>query len=293
MYEEKNQKAFTAKNISNYIINSNVDAIKDDDGRRYFILDLSNKRKGDFTFFKDIYDNCMNDQVGEAFYSYLLTVDLKGYHDQDFPPTKAKEDAIVKRLDSVAKFLKEKYILKSKDFITNLKDAYAEYCSYCIIDGCKECHKIEFNKRLEALNITPYKSNGVSNSYKVKHPLLIEIANKNKWMHSTDVFESDDKFDDILPSDLDKCDKDREIEELRKQVVELKKQLEEKKEVIIVKPKVDINKMVESCNDFSMSIDNVQKQLKRINKDMKKVINKEVKKESFNSFLDDLDAICN
>jgi len=295
MYEEKNQKAFTAKNISNYIINSNVDAIKDDDGRRYFILDLSNKRKGDFTFFKDIYDNCMNDQVGEAFFSYLLTVDLKGYHDQDFPPTKAKEDAIVKRLDSVAKFLKEKYILKSKDFITNLKDAYAEYCSYCIIDGCKECHKIEFNKRLEALNITPYKSNGVSNSYKVKHPLLIEIANKNKWMHSTDVFESDDKFDDILPSDLDKCDKDREIEQLRYQIAELKKQLEDKNniEVVIEKPKIDVEKMVESCNDFSMSIDNVQKQLKRINKDMKKVKSKEVKKESIEDFLNDLDKMCN
>ena len=172
---------------------------------------------------------------------------------------------------------------------------YVEYCSYCVIDGCKECHKIEFNKRLEALNITSYKSNGVHNSYKIKHSVLMEIANKNKWMHSTDVFESDDKFDDTLPSDLDKCDKDREIEELRKQVAELKKQLEEKKEVIleVVKEKVDINKMVESCNDFSMSIDNVQKQLKRINKDMKKVKSKEVKKESIDTFLDDLDAMCN
>jgi hypothetical protein len=90
-YEDKFQKAFTAKNISNYIINSNVDAIKDDDGRRYFILDLSNKRKGDFTYFNKIYENCMNDSVGEAFFAYLMTVDLTGYHDQDFPTTKAKE----------------------------------------------------------------------------------------------------------------------------------------------------------------------------------------------------------
>jgi hypothetical protein len=42
-----------------------------------------------------------------------------------------------------------------------------------------------------------------------------------------------------------------------------------------------------------MSIDNVQKQLKRINKDMKKVKSKEVKKESIDTFLDDLDAMCN
>ena len=106
-YEDKFQKAFTAKNISNYIINSNVDAIKDDDGRRYFILDLSSKRKGDLNYFNKIYNECMNDQVGEAFFSYLHSVDITGYHDQDFPLTKAKEDAKVKRLDTVARYIKE------------------------------------------------------------------------------------------------------------------------------------------------------------------------------------------
>jgi hypothetical protein len=35
------------------------------------------------------------------FFAFLHSVDLTGYHDQDFPITKAKEDAIVKRLDSV------------------------------------------------------------------------------------------------------------------------------------------------------------------------------------------------
>jgi len=229
MYEEKNQKCFTAKSISNYIINSNVDAIKDDDGRRYFILDLSNKRKGDFKFFKEIHDNCINDEVGGAFFSYLHSVDLTGYHDQDFPTTKAKEDAIVKRLDSVARYIKEKYILKNKDFDTNLKDAHVEYCSFCELDGVKDCCKIEFNKRLEALHIISFKSGNTHNKYKVKHPALMEIASKNKWMHSTDVFESLDKFDDE-PSNLDKDDKDREIAELKKQIEELKMQLEQKKD---------------------------------------------------------------
>ena len=54
----------------------------------------------------------MNDEVGEAFFSYLHTVDLTGYHDQDFPITKAKEDAIVKRLDSVARYNKRKIYIK-------------------------------------------------------------------------------------------------------------------------------------------------------------------------------------
>ena len=84
----------------------------------------------------------MNDEVGDAFFSYLHTVDLTGYHDQDFPTTKAKEDAVVKRLDSVALYLKDKYILKYKNFDTNLKDAHIEYTEYCSLNNMKGHCKI-------------------------------------------------------------------------------------------------------------------------------------------------------
>ena len=40
----------------------------------------------------------MNDNVGQAFFAYLQTIDLTGYHDQDFPATRAKEDAIVGKI---------------------------------------------------------------------------------------------------------------------------------------------------------------------------------------------------
>jgi hypothetical protein len=30
----------------------------------------------------------MNDEVGEAFFSFLHSVNLNGYHDQDFPATR-------------------------------------------------------------------------------------------------------------------------------------------------------------------------------------------------------------
>jgi hypothetical protein len=38
--EGKNANSFQSNNMNNYILNSNNDAIKDDDGRRYFILDI-------------------------------------------------------------------------------------------------------------------------------------------------------------------------------------------------------------------------------------------------------------
>ena len=226
-YEDKFQKAFTAKNISNYIINSNCDAIKDDDGRRYFILDLSNKRKGDHAYFNNIYSKCMNDEVGEAFFSYLQTIDLTGYHDQDFPATKAKEDAIVKRLDSVAKYIKEKYILKYRDFKTNLKDAFDEFTNFCIDSGTKDCCKIEFNKRLESIKITSYKSGNIHNKFNYTHTKLIEIATFNKWMHTTDQYEDvtadpfiDSKLDTGLQKDIE--EKDAEIKLLRQQIEKMK-----------------------------------------------------------------------
>ena len=228
-YEDKFQKAFTAKNISNYIINSNVDAIKDDDGRRYFILDLSSKRKGDLNYFNKIYNECMNDQVGEAFFSYLHSVDLTGYHDQDFPITKAKEDAIVKRLDSVARYIKEKYILKFKNFDTTLKDAHLEYTEFCNINSIKECCKIEFNKKLESYKITSYKSGNVHNKYNYKHEKLEEIAVANKWKHKTDQYDNGDQFidDNDLDHGINKDaeEKDNEIKKLREEIEILKNKL--------------------------------------------------------------------
>ena len=207
--------------------------------------------------------------------------------------TKAKEDAIVKRLDTVIRYLKDKYILKSKDFDTNLKDAYLEYCSYCVIDGSKECCKIEFNKRLEALNITSFKSGNIHNRYRVKHCILMDIANKNKWLHSTDIFETDDKFDDEkdVISDLDMTDKDREIDNLKKQIEELKKQLEVKKEVVIeeVKPNIDMTVMANSYNEFSLTVDSMMKHIKKDKKRLKE----EKKTGDFCSFLDNLDELCN
>ena len=227
-YEEKHEKAFTAKNISNYIINSNVDAIKDDNGRRYFILDLSNKRKGDLEFFDKIYNGCMNDEVGEAFFSYLYSVDLTGYHDQDFPATRAKEDAMLKRLDSVAIYIKDKYILKYKNFDTNLKDAHIEYTEFCSLNNIRGHCKIEFNKKLESYKMTSYKCGNTHNKFNIKHDKLEEIAKRNKWKHKTDHYENKDQFvDDDLDNGISKDmeDKDAEIKALKEQLEIMKNKM--------------------------------------------------------------------
>ncbi len=43
MLESKGEKRIESTNINNYIINSNHDCIKDDDGRHIYILDVNPK----------------------------------------------------------------------------------------------------------------------------------------------------------------------------------------------------------------------------------------------------------
>jgi hypothetical protein len=269
-YEKKNETSFVGKNINNIIINSNVDAIKNDEGRRYFILDLSNEKKGDSKFWDSIY-KCMNNEVGEAFFSYLHNVDLTDYHDQAFPSTQAKQDAIVKRLESVAKFIKDDYILRKRDLNCNLQHLYGSYKQYCANTGAKAEHKIEFNSRMTKYKLEGKKSGNDHNKFNYKQEYLVEIATKNKWLHKTDVYflSPDEVFCDDGPIDdapLDrgiKDDKDEEIEsvkdkeinELKAQVEALKKQMQE-----MTKPKV-----VDPVEHLLQSIIELQQQQKEVN----------------------------
>lgn len=302
-YEDKFVKAFTARNISNYIINSNVDAIKNDEGRRYFILDLSHKRKGDIKFFDNIYKSCMNDECGDAFFSYLFSVDLTNYHDQDFPATQGKQDAIVKRLDTVSKFIKEKYILKYKDFKINLQDAHNEYLLYCLSIGGREICKIDFNKKLDTLNIKSFKSGNDHNKFSYTHEKLLEIAKINKWMHDTDQFEIkmdpfDSELDHGLVKDLE--EKNAEIKALKEQIEMLtnkakiiiepldnniEEEEEEKEPVKIIKQ--DPYEMIRQ--QFIQDQANMVEYLKMKEKPKKK---KPIDKQCFELFMDDIYDLC-
>jgi hypothetical protein len=73
VFRDLYEKAFQAENLCNFIINSNVDAIKDSQGRRYIILPLNAKYKENHEYFNNLRTKCFNMQTGEAFYSYLMT----------------------------------------------------------------------------------------------------------------------------------------------------------------------------------------------------------------------------
>jgi len=158
--------------------------------------------------------------VGEAFFSFLHSVDLTGYLDQSFPITKAKEDATAKRIDSVERFIKDNYILRYRDMMTNLKSLYEEYTIFCEGIGIRPKCKIEFNTHLNKIDIVGYKSGNENNKFKYNHKQLLDIGNKNKWMHHTDQYEVKEvvvsKVDAGIFTDAE--DKDAEIAKLKEQI---------------------------------------------------------------------------
>lgn len=227
----KQENRFQIRNINNYTIDSNNDAIKDDEGRRYFILDVSHKHKEDHKYFMPIREKCFNDLVGSAFYSYMLEYDTEGFVPQKYPMTKSKLNSFVNHLDHAYEFLKYDYLLLStpRGIEISTKDLYIEYEVYCKGKGYKAQKKTDFMTKLEQIGISITRKRlgndkNASNCIVVNLKDLQTISNKNKWIHELDE-------DDIRIVEDDEEEEERPetvvIREKEDEIVALKKQLEE------------------------------------------------------------------
>ncbi len=242
MIEGKGKDAVEHKNINNYFLLSNNDAITDDEGRRYFILPVNTKVMGNSAYFDDLYKKCFNDKVGHCFYCYMMEVDLTNYYAQKYPITSSKKDSFVKRLDSVYKFLKETFILKSLS-VERIKvnDLYLSYVEFCEYDKSKAKGKIDFCNTLKNIGFE-YKKSNSSNYYRITLDELKEKAEKFNWIHELDdmkvkepiktmkkdiVLNKKDYFSEKVP-EIKRFDMDEQyqrvlkIDKLRKEINRLK-----------------------------------------------------------------------
>jgi hypothetical protein len=182
---------------------SNNDAIKDDDGRRYFILDISPHRVGDNKYWNMIYKNCFNDKVGKALFQYFYEIDVTDFNPQIMPLTQNKIDSQTKRLDSVFKFIKENYILHSKSIKISCNELYSEY-KYSPEAKYKPCAKEDFHKKLLDIGFIKIKKS-TSQFYDMNFKDLLNIATKRNWISEYDEFitADADADDTSLNSPLD------------------------------------------------------------------------------------------
>jgi hypothetical protein len=258
LLEEKNKNSYKADNLNNSVINSNCDAVKEDDGRRFFIADVSTRFIGNTEYFNIFYDTVMNDEVGHAFYCYLMEVDTENFNPQIFPVTNNKLDSIAKRLDSVYQFLKDEFVLTGLKMNVVVADIFKMYQEYCFDNSLRAYGKIDFNKKMQEINLNYSKGTGGKvNVYKYQHDVLLEIATRLKWIHKLDVFEQNVQSK-VKPEKVKKVeeeDEDDDEEEEVKPVVQILDQVvkvEEKKVTVSKKP----NQLkITECNFDSESSD--------------------------------------
>jgi hypothetical protein len=219
MIECKGKDVREELNLNNYILISNNDAIQDDEGRRYFILDISTENIKDEIYFNKLY-SCFDDEVGQLFYSFLIDIPLVGYISQSYPITNSKLDSFAKRLDSVYKFIKDEFILTKEDIKRQtVQELYDYYCAYCSNPKrvLKIKNKIEFNNTLSDVGIKWKKSNA-QNVYKITFEELQKIANKLHWVHELDDYRIKDESYDY---GIDKSDKSVDVNIIFNEKIEL------------------------------------------------------------------------
>jgi hypothetical protein len=224
--EAKYGGMYQTQNMNNYAINSNNDSIRDDDGRRFYILDVSHLFKNNREYFKKLRDRCFNDNVGEAFYNYMIEVDTEGFIPQNYPMTKSKLISHIKRLPKEYDFIKQNYILKNLGINSTPKVLYNLYKEFC---SKKPLIKSEFITKLSIVGICHRKTNG-NNYYKYSFEELKKIGEELHWLHETDDYEDVNEQDDNNVVDQ----KDNIIESLKLEIESLKKQLTESSKVVQV-----------------------------------------------------------
>jgi hypothetical protein len=92
-YEPKFKSPFTAPNYAHVIMTTNHDwaVPAAEDARRFAVLDVSNRRKGDFAYFAAL-RNHIDSGGSEAFLDVLLNLDLRGFDPRKLPQTLALAD---------------------------------------------------------------------------------------------------------------------------------------------------------------------------------------------------------
>jgi hypothetical protein len=256
VYRDVYEKAFPAENTNNYIVVSNVEAIQGSDGRKFHILDLSTKYMKNHKYFEDLKNKCFNNDVGDAFMSYLNELDLSEYHsEKSMPITRAKMDAIDSRLESSFKFIKQEYYLKQQSILISPTDLHEQYLKWCKTsqDGKYIPRgRNEFNQQMKNLGFI-YKRDASGNKYNISINEINEVATKRNWKHELDEFEHNTNTNNYMFDD----ENDKQIIALQEQIKQLQEQLKQQQKA----PEQILNDIV---NNADVNDDNNIKKVKQI-----------------------------
>jgi hypothetical protein len=207
-FADKNVKRVQAANINNYVIITNHKAIKRPDGRRYYVVDLNTKYCNNHKYFANLRETCFNEKVGYAFYNYLMEMDTDDFNSLVMPDTQAKLDMVADLLSPIEKFLKQEFLLPSRDIKLKIKELYSRYEKYCDDNDLRAETPAEFRSGMKQYEFD-FKTISGYNCYRITVDQLKTVATKRKWLHDLDKDFADE---DDEPLDVDNEDNDKAVD---------------------------------------------------------------------------------
>jgi hypothetical protein len=237
-------------NTFNIIITSNNDSIglSQNNNSRYVVLDISEHRIGDTSYFEKLTKAINSIEVKRAFYEDMMDryESLSHWSEDVIPDSESRKTKIIEALPCIYKFIKEEYILKSIDLNMKTNDFLEFYKE-------KSKDKTSVNKIgrfLAKLEIKPVKmSNNAGYKYIKTSKELLDTFQKLNFMDDTvDLINNDDDshHDNIYKT---------KYEEAMKRIQVLEKQLNcqyVKEEPEFVNPKEEEQEVV---NDLDVIVD--------------------------------------
>ena len=173
-------------NTFNIIITSNNDSIglTQNNNSRYVVLDISEHRIGDTSYFQNLTKALNNLDVKRAFYEDMIErfEALTEWSEDIIPESESRKTKIIEALPCIYKFIKEQFILKSCDLNMKTNDFFDFYK-----DKTKDKTTVnKIGRFLAKLEIKPIKmSNNAGYKYVKSSKELLETFQKLNFMDDT------------------------------------------------------------------------------------------------------------
>ncbi|MBK9285073.1 MAG: hypothetical protein IPM51_12270 [Sphingobacteriaceae bacterium] len=255
--------AIFTDNIGSYIISSNHLAILiAPDDRRYAVLDINEKFKGNYAYFDDLAQD-LDDETGEAFFCYLYEHARKNLNWQEnrIPRTDSKQEMIIETLPRVFKYIKETYLKRQKD----MKLSLDLFCKNFNAQEGKDQTTTSIAKILKTANIIHKKKKSKRDDggqttisfLDYTYDELLQIFKNKNWIHETDDIDMNEEIE---------LDFHKEIKEIKRmqEIINQRRYRKPKK----VKKQHVVIKTTENTNLFTKQIIPVNEEEVGVNVDV-------------------------
>ena len=243
---------YDQRNTFNIIITSNNDSIglSQNNNSRYVVLDISEHRIGDTSYFQKLTKALNNVNVKRAFYEDMMErfETLNDWSEDIIPESQSRTTKIIEALPSIYKFIKDEYILKSYDLNMRTNEFFEYYK-----DKTKDRTTVnKLGRFLTKLEIKPVKmSNNAGYKYVKSAKELLETFQKLNFMDDTVDFISNN--DPEPETELENIYKSK-YEDLLKKIQELENQLK-KQSKNQTQTEENNNEPEEAINDLDVIVD--------------------------------------